>query len=48
MWVAMGRTPSARFPRVNEHQLRNALLLAAVVLTPSLLIVLLGFSRPSG
>jgi hypothetical protein len=33
---------------LNEHQLRNALLLAALVLTPSVVLVLLGISRSSG
>jgi hypothetical protein len=30
---------------LNEHQLRNAMLLAAVVLTPSVALVLLGLTR---
>jgi hypothetical protein len=46
MWVAMGRNPSANVPRLNEHQLRNALLVAGVVLTPSVVLVLLGLGRP--
>ena len=41
----MGRDPSANVPRLNEHQLRNALLVAAVVLTPSVALVLLGLAR---
>jgi hypothetical protein len=47
MWVAMGKNPSARLPRLNEHRLRNALLLAAVVLTPSVALVLLGLGSAS-
>lgn len=45
MWVAMGRNASAKVPRLNEHQLRNAVLVAAVVLTPSLGLILLGLAR---
>ena len=41
----MGRNPSAKVPRLNEHQLRNALLVTAVVLTPSLVLIALGLSR---
>jgi hypothetical protein len=45
MWVAMGGNPSARVPRLNEHRLRNALLLAAVVLTPSVVLIVLGLGH---
>ena len=48
MWVAMGRNPSARVPRLNEHQVRNALLVAAVVMTPSAVLILLGLGRSPG
>ena len=41
----MGRNPSAKVPRLNEHQLRNAMLVAAVVLTPSVVLILLGLAR---
>jgi hypothetical protein len=48
MWVAMGRNPSARVPRLNEHQLRNSLLLAVIVLAPSVVLILLGLGRAPG
>jgi hypothetical protein len=48
MWVAMGTNPSAKVPRLNEHRLRNGLAVAAVVMAPSVALVLLAVSRPAG
>ena len=48
MRVAMGRNASAKAQGLNEHQLRNALAVAAVVLAPSVALILLGLTRSSG
>jgi hypothetical protein len=46
MWVAM--VPDQRGKvALSEHRLRNGLAVAVIVLMPSVLLVLIGLSRPS-
>jgi hypothetical protein len=46
MWVAMS-TQSSKLPRFTEHRLRNALTVAAIVLAPSVALIVLGLTRPA-
>ena len=45
MWDAMVTDQSGKIA-LGEHRLRNGLAVAAIVLTPSVLLVLLGLNRP--
>lgn len=47
MWDAMGTHQVGRIA-FGGHRLRNGLAVAAMVLTPSVLLILLGLSRPAG